>query len=35
MAVIQISNEPIVHITFPFTPDPLLLEKVKSINGHK
>jgi tetratricopeptide (TPR) repeat protein len=34
MAGIQISNDPTVHVTIPFPSDPLLLEEVKSINGH-
>jgi len=34
MAVIQISNDLIVHITIPFPPDPRLIEKVNPLNSH-
>jgi hypothetical protein len=34
MAGIQISNDLHVHITIPFPPDLLLIEKVNPLNGH-
>jgi hypothetical protein len=35
MARVQVSNDPSGHIIVSFPYDPLLVEKVKSIDGHR